>query len=59
MVYIRSILNMKNTKDSNKYSPLIDKALTTIEKDIANNFNTFFTSIAQKLVKKIPLTHKF
>ena len=44
---------MKNTKASNKYSLLIDKALTTNEKDIANHFNTFFTSIAQKLVKKI------
>ena len=48
---------MKNTKASNKYSLLIDKALTTNEKDIANHFNTFFTSMAQKLVKKIPPTH--
>ena len=54
---IRSI--MKNTKANNKYSLLINKALTTNEKDIANHFNTFFTSIAQKLVKKIPPTHKF
>ena len=45
------------SKASNKYSILIDKALTTNEKDIANHFNTFFTSIAQKLVKKIPPTH--
>ena len=44
---IRSILNMKNTKASNKYSLLIDKALTTNEKEIANHFNTFFTSVAQ------------
>ena len=51
---IRSI--MKNTKANNKYSLLINKALTTNEKDIANHFNTFFTSIAQKLVKKIPPT---
>ena len=50
---IRSILNMKNTKANKKY----DKALTRNEKDIANHFNTFFTSIAQKLVKKIPPTH--
>ena len=55
MVYIRSILNMKNTKASNKYSLLTDKALTT--NDIANHFNTFFTSILQKLVEKIPPTH--
>ena len=48
---------MKNAKASSKYSLLIDKALTTIEKDIANRFNTFFTSIAQKLEKKIPSTH--
>ena len=48
---------MKNTKASNKYSLLIDKALTTNEKDIANHFNTFFTYIAQKLVKKIPPSH--
>ena len=48
---------MKNTKASNKYSLLIDKALTTNEKDIANHFNTFFTYIAQKLIKKIPPTH--
>ena len=54
---IRSILNMKNSKASRKCSLLIDKALTTIEKDIANRFNTFFTSIAKKLVKKIPPTH--
>ena len=54
---IRTILNLKNTKANNNYSLLIDKALTTNEKDIANHFNTFFTSIAQKLVKKIPPTH--
>ena len=54
---IRSILNMKNTKASKKYSHLINKPLTTIEKDIANHFNNFFTSIAQKLVEKIPPTH--
>ena len=48
---------MKNTKANNKYSLLIDKALTTDENDIANHFNTFFSSIAQKLVKKIPPTH--
>ena len=54
---IRSILSMKNNKANNKYSLLIAKALTTNEKDIANHFNTFFTSIAQKLVKKIPPTH--
>ena len=52
---IRSILNMKNTKATNKYSLLTDKALTT--NDIANHFNTFFTSILQKLVEKIPPTH--
>ena len=46
-----------NTKANNKYSLLTDKALTTNEEDIANHFDTFFTSIAQKLVKKIPLTH--
>ena len=56
---IRSILNMKNTKASNKYSLLIDKVLTTNEKDIANNFNTFFTSIAQKLVRKFPQPASF
>ena len=54
---IRTILNLKNTKANNNYSILIDKALTTNKKDIANHFNTFFTSIAQKLVKKIPPTH--
>ena len=48
---------MKNTKANNKYSPLIDRALTTNEKDIANNFNNFFTSITQKLVNKIPPIH--
>ena len=32
----------------------MEKTLTTNEKDIANHFNTFFTSIAQKLVNKIP-----
>ena len=48
---------MKNTNASNKYSLLIDKALTTNEKDIANHFNIFFTYIAQKLIKKIPPTH--
>ena len=50
---------MKNTKASNKYSLLIDKVLTTNEKDIANNFNTFFTSIAQKLVRKFPQPASF
>ena len=54
---IRSILNMKNTKANDKYSLLIDKALTTNEKNSANHFNTFFTSIVQKLVNKIPPTH--
>ena len=48
---------MKNTKANNKYSLLIDKALTTNEKDIINHFNTFFTSIAQKLVNKVLPTH--
>ena len=48
---------MKITKANNKYSPLIDKALTTNEKGIANHFNTFSTSIAKKVVKKIPPTH--
>ena len=54
---VRSILTMKNTKANNKYSLLIDKALTTNEKDIANHFNNLFTSIPQKLVKKSPPTH--
>ena len=54
---IRSTLNMKNTKANNKYSLLIDKALITNGKDIANHFNTFFTSIVQKLVNKISTTH--
>ena len=49
---------MKKTKANDKYSSLlIDKALTRNEKYIANHFNTFFTSIAQKLVNKIPPTH--
>ena len=46
-----------HTKANNKYNLLIDKALTTNEEDIPNHFDTFFTSIAQKLVKKSPLTH--
>ena len=48
---------MKITKANNKYSPLIDKALTTNEKGIANHFNTFSISIAKELIKKIPPTH--
>ena len=51
---IRSIQNMKNTKANNKYSLLINKALTTNEKDVANYLNAFLTSTAQKLVNKIP-----
>ena len=43
---IRSKLNMKNTKANNKYSLLIDKALTANVKDIANHVNTSFTSTA-------------
>ena len=54
---IRSIQNMKNTKANNKYSLLINKALTTNEKDVANHLNAFLTSTAQKLVNKIPPTH--
>ena len=48
---------MKITKANNKYSPLIDKALTTNEKGIANHFSTFSISIAKELIKKIPPTH--
>ena len=48
---------MKNNKANNKYSLLIDKALTANKKDTANHFNAIFTSIAQKLVNKIPPTH--
>ena len=54
---IRSKLNMKNTKANKKYSLLIDKALTTNVKDIANHVNTSFTSTAQKLAKKILTTY--
>ena len=54
---IRYIVNMKNTKANNKYNLLIDNALITNVKDITDHFNTFRTSIAQKLVKKIPPTH--
>ena len=39
---IRSKLNIKNAECSNsKYNLLIDKVLTTNEKDMANHFNTF------------------
>ena len=48
---------MKNNKANNKCSLLIARALTANEKDIANHFNTFFTSIVQKLVEKILPTH--
>ena len=51
------ILSMKNTIVSHKYCLLIDKALTTNEKDIVNHFNTIFKSVTQKLVKKVPPTH--
>ena len=51
------ILSMKNTIVSHKYCLLIDKALTTNEKDIVNHFNTIFKSVVQKLVKKVPPTH--
>ena len=44
---------MKNAKVNNDYSLLADKDLTTNERDLANHFNTFFISIAQKLVNKI------
>ena len=54
---IRSTLNMKNTKVNNEYSLLTDKDLTTNERDLANHFNTFFISVAQKLVNKIPPTN--
>ena len=54
---IRSTLNIKNAKVIDEYSLLTDKDLPTNERDLANHFNTFFISIAQKLVNKILSTN--
>mgnify|MGYP001796354664 FL=1 len=42
----------------NKISLLKDDNIITEEQDIANIFNKYFTSIAEKLVAKIPHTNK-
>ena len=52
------INNNKNTKKSRQISSYINNVITTDDKAIANHFNKFFTSIADKLIKKISQTNR-
>ena len=55
---IRSLINTKKQKYHKQISLDIDNVTVTDELIIANHFNTFFTSIAQKLLRLIPPTQK-
>ena len=52
------INNNKNTQKSRQISSYINNVITTDDKAIANHFNKFFTSIADKLIKKISQTNR-
>ena len=55
---IRTLINTKKRKSSNQINLNINDKTITDETQIANHFNVFFTSIATKLLKKIPPTTK-
>ena len=50
---VRSIINIKTSKRSNINSLLVNNQVTNDPKEIADNFNTYFSSIASKLQSKI------
>ena len=50
------INNNKNTKKSRQISSYINNVITTDDKAIANHFNKFFTSTADKLTLSLPMT---
>ena len=54
---IRSIINIKHKKFPN-ISLTIDGTTVTDSNTLANHFNTFFTSIANKLLQKTSKTNK-
>ena len=54
---IRSIINIKNKKFQN-ISLTIDSKTVTNSNSLADRFNKFFTSIADKLLQKVPKTDK-
>ena len=54
---IRSIINIKNKKIQN-IGLTIDNNTVTNSNTLANHFNEFLTSIAGKLLQKIPKTDK-
>ena len=50
---IKRIINMKSKSGQSISSLLIDNQLITSTKPISNHFNTFFTSIAEKINKTL------
>ena len=54
---IRSIINIKNKKFQN-ISLTIDSKTAANSTSLADRFNKFFTSIADKLLQKVPKTDK-
>ena len=55
---IRTILNTKKQKSFKQITLSINKIIVTNELEITDHFNSFFTSIANNLVDKIPPTQK-
>ena len=58
MAGIRSIVSVTNEKSIQNINLNIDNETITDDKVISNHFNKFFSSIAGKLVRKIPNTTK-
>ena len=55
---IRSIVSVTNKKSIQNINLNIDNDTITDDKVISNHFNKFFSSIAGKLIRKIPNTTK-
>ena len=55
---IKEIIHIKSTPTSKPINLLINNTLITDQKQIATNFNMFFSNIAEKLNKKITKTNK-
>ena len=56
---IKAIIdNNKNTKKSRQISLYVNSVITTDDKAIANHLKKFFTSITNKLIKKIPYANR-
>ena len=58
MLMLYTIQNTKNNKDNIPNSMKINNIETSDDQIIANAFNTYFSSIAEKLKQKIPKTPK-